>query len=122
MKSPLKVSGIDHVVFHVKDLARSKKFYVELLGMEVRRENSWQIFLRCGSQSVGLFKVERGEKIHSGDKVNHLALRLVSGEYQKVKAALEEAGIEASGRRGDPQCIYLSDPDGHRLQLLTPGE
>jgi len=122
MKSPLKVSGIDHVVFHVKDLARSKKFYVELLGMEVRRENSWQIFLRCGSQLVGLFKVERGEKIHSGDEVNHLALRLVSGEYQKVKAALEEAGIEASGRRGDPQCIYFSDPDGHRLQLLTPGE
>ena len=69
MKSPLKVSGIDHVVFHVKDLARSKKFYVELLGMEVRRENSWQIFLRCGSQLVGLFKVERGEKIHSGDEV-----------------------------------------------------
>ncbi len=107
MKSPLKVAGIDHVVFHVKDLARSKKFYVELLGMEVRRENSWQIFLRCGSQLVGLFKVERGEKIHSGDEVNHLALRLVSGEYQKVKAALEEAGIEASGRRGDPQCIFL---------------
>jgi hypothetical protein len=35
---------------------------------------------------------------------------------------LEEQGIEVIGRTGDPHCIYFSDPDGHRLQLLTPGE
>ena len=29
MNAPLKVTGIDHVVFHVKDLARAKKFYVD---------------------------------------------------------------------------------------------
>ena len=42
--------------------------------------------------------------------------------YEKVKAVLEEAGFKVSGRRGDPHCIYFSDPDGHRLQLLTPEE
>jgi catechol 2,3-dioxygenase-like lactoylglutathione lyase family enzyme len=122
MKPSLKVAGIDHVVLHVKDLARSKKFYMELLGMDVQRENSWQVFLRCGDQMIGLFAVDGGERIHAGDEVNHMALRLRSGEYRKVKAILEEAGIEVSGRRGDPRCIYFSDPDGHRLQLLTPEE
>lgn len=122
MKASLKAAGIDYVVLHVTDLARSKKFYVELLGMEVKRENSWQVFVRCGNQMIGLFEVEPGEEIHSGDEVNHMALRLRSGEYRKVKAILEEAGIEVSGRRGDPRCIYFSDPDGHRLQLLTPAE
>ena len=122
MKSPLKVTGIDHVVLHVKDLSRSKKFYVELLGMEVEHEYSWGAFLGCGKQMVALFEVEKGEKIHAGDEMNHMALRLKSGDYKKVKAVLEEAGIEVSGRRGDPHCIYFSDPDGHRLQLLTPGE
>ncbi len=24
--------------------------------------------------------------------------------------------------QGDPRCSYFSDPDGHRLQLLTPAE
>lgn len=122
MKSSIKVTGIDHVVLHVKDLARSKKFYMELLGMEVEHESSWQLFLKCGNQGVALFEVEDGSKIHGGNEVNHMALRLKSGEYEKVKAVLEEAGCKVSGRRGDPQCIYFSDPDGHRLQLLTPAE
>lgn len=122
MKSPFKVTGIDHVVLHVKDLARSKKFYIGLLGMEVEHESSWQLFLKCGNQGVALFETEDRAKIHGGSEMNHMALRLKSGEYQKVKAVLEEAGCEVSGRRGDSHCIYFSDPDGHRLQLLTPAE
>ena len=122
MKAPLKVTGIDHVVFHVKDLSRSKKFYIELLGMEVEHESSWQIFLKCGSQGVALFEASNGDEIHGGSEMNHMALRLKSGEYEKVKTVLEERGIKVGGRRGDPHCIYFSDPDGHRLQLLTPGE
>jgi catechol-2,3-dioxygenase len=122
MKSALKVTGIDHVVLHVKDLSRSRKFYVEFLGLDVEHESSWQIFLKCGSQGVALFKADEGEKIHGGSEMNHMALRLKSGEYEKVKALLEEEGIKVNGRRGDPRCLYFSDPDGHRLQLLTPGE
>src|SRR6185369_1512230 len=56
MEAPLKITGIDHVVLHVKDLARAKKFYVDFLGMEVERERSWQLFLKCGAQGVALFK------------------------------------------------------------------
>lgn len=122
MNSPLKVTGIDHVVLHVKDLSRAKKFYVDFLGMEVRRENSWQLFVNCGSQQVGLFEMGDGKTINGGDEVNHMALRLQSGEYESVKALLEKEGIEVTGRKGDPHCIYFSDPDGHRLQLLTPAE
>ena len=122
MNSPLQVTGIDHVVLYVKDLANSRKFYTEFLGMDVEHESYWQCFLRCGGQMVALFEAEDGTEIHAGDEMNHMALRLKSGEYEKVKALLEGAGIKVSGRRGDPRCIYFSDPDGHRLQLLTPAE
>ena len=86
MKSPLQVSGIDHVVFHVKDLAQSKKFYIDFLGMDIDHESSWQCFLKCGHQGVALFEVEDGEEVHAGSEVNHMALRLVSGELARVKA------------------------------------
>jgi len=122
MKTALRVTGIDHVVLHVKDLTRSKKFYVELLGMTMEHASSWQLFLKCGNQGVALFEADNGDEIHGGSEMNHMALRLKSGEYEKIKALLEEQGIKVTGRSGDPHCIYFSDPDGHRLQLLTPGE
>ena len=55
-------------------------------------------------------------------ELNHLALRLDGGERAAVKATLEEHGCTVFGRSGDPNCLYFNDPDGHRLQLLLPGE
>jgi catechol 2,3-dioxygenase-like lactoylglutathione lyase family enzyme len=36
----LKMTGIDHVVLHVRDLARAKRFYLDVLGMTVEHETS----------------------------------------------------------------------------------
>ena len=122
IQTALKVTGIDHVVIHVRDLPRERRFYVDVLGMEVAHENERQCFLRCGEQQVALFLPRDGAEIHAGSEVNHMALRLASGEYAEVKARLEAEGCQVSGRGGDPHCIYFSDPEGHRLQVLTPAE
>ena len=118
----LKVNGIDHVVLHVADLERSKRFYIDLLGFTVAHESSWQSFLICGSQQVALFTKRDGGELHAGAEMNHMALRLTAGTFDEVKATLEAAGVSVHGRPGDDHCIYFYDPDGHHLQLLTPGE
>jgi catechol 2,3-dioxygenase-like lactoylglutathione lyase family enzyme len=119
----LKVKAIDHVVLWVSDLQRSKQFYIDLLGMRVAHESDWQSFLWCGdTQMVALFQKRDGDDVAGGREVNHMALRLEAGEYDDVKATLEAAGCEVSGRQGDPHCLYFSDPDGHRLQVLTAKE
>ena len=122
LKPILKTVGVDHVVLHVSDLARSRKFYTELLGMVVNHESSWQSFLWCGNQQVALFEMRGGGPVKTGAELNHMALQLDSGTYEDVKAKLEEWGCEVSGRSGDPHCLYFDDPDGHRLQVLLPGE
>jgi catechol 2,3-dioxygenase-like lactoylglutathione lyase family enzyme len=122
----LQTKGIDHVVLHVSDIARSKQFYIDLLGMTVDYETSWQAFLECGSQGVALFEVKKGLEIyepieepgiHGGSEMNHMALK-VDLSHQEAKQLLEEAGIKVVGRTGDPDCIYFNDPDNHRLQLI----
>lgn len=120
-QTKLKVIGIDHVVLHVRNLENAKRFYMDLLGFEIAHEGGGNSFLRCGSQVVALFE-RRESDIAPGKEMNHMALRLAEGEYEEVKAVLEAAGVEVSGRPGDPHCIYFDDPDGHRLQVLTLSE
>jgi catechol-2,3-dioxygenase len=122
LKTGLKTIGIDHTVLHVSDLARSKSFYMDLLGLTVNHESSWQAFLWCGDQMVVLFEAPQGTPVKAGVELNHMALRLESGTYEEVREHLEENGCTVTGRPGDDRCIYFNDPDGHRLQLLLPGE
>ena len=57
IQTSLKVTGIDHVVLYVSDLARSKRFYMDLLGMQTAHETEHQCFLHCGGgQQVALFE------------------------------------------------------------------
>ncbi len=120
-QTKLRVTGIDHVVLHVQDLERSKRFYIDLLGFEIAHEGGRNSFLTCGSQMIALFE-RKDSDIHAGAEMNHMALRLAAGEYEGVKATLEANGFQVTGRPGEDRCIYFSDPDGHRLQLLTPKE
>jgi catechol 2,3-dioxygenase-like lactoylglutathione lyase family enzyme len=108
MTSPLKVSGIDHVVFHVKDLARARKFYVDFLGLEVDHERSWQCFLKCGNQGVALFEVDDGEDVHGGSEVNHMALRLAAGDLERTKRWWMRALKSTAARAIQPASIFTT--------------
>jgi catechol 2,3-dioxygenase-like lactoylglutathione lyase family enzyme len=115
----IQASGIDHIVLHVNDVDRAKKFYTEVLGMAVYRENDCQVFLHAGSQGVALFKKQGDTPLTTGNDLNHLALNVTTGTYEALKAALEKSGVAVSGRPGENRCIYFRDPDGHRLQLMV---
>jgi catechol 2,3-dioxygenase-like lactoylglutathione lyase family enzyme len=115
----IQTSGIDHIVLHVSDVERAKKFYTGVLGMTVYRESAEQVFLHCGHQGVALF-AKRGETpLTVGNDLNHLALNVATGTYETLKAELEKHGVAVSGRPGEDRCIYFRDPDGHRLQLMV---
>jgi len=115
----IQANGIDHIVLHVSDVARARKFYTELLGMSVYRENAGQVFLHCGQQGVALFKQRSETPLTTGNDMNHLALNVATGTYEALKAELEKHGVTVSGRPGEDRCIYFHDPDGHRLQLMV---
>ena len=91
----IEASGVDHIVLHVSDVQRSRKFYTERLGMNVYRENDRQVFLHAGTQGVALFK--RPHDGPSGGDLNHFALNVADGTYESLKAELEAHGVAVSG-------------------------
>ena len=115
----IQATGVDHLVLHVDDVQRSKKFYTEILGMTAYREDDGQVFLHAGHQGVALFKNAGGGPLIAGNDLNHLALNVAAGTYETLKAELEAQGVAVSGRPGEDRCIYFRDPDGHRLQLMV---
>jgi catechol 2,3-dioxygenase-like lactoylglutathione lyase family enzyme len=115
----IQATGVDHVVLHVSDVQRSKKFYTEILGMVPYREDEGQVFMHAGQQGVALFKKQGGAPLETGNDLNHLALNVSAGTYETLKAELEQAGVAVNGRPGQERCIYFRDPDGHRLQLMV---
>ena len=117
----VQATGIDHIVLHVQDVERARKFYAEILGMSVYRQNERQVFLHAGQQGVALFKKQGDVPLATGNDLNHLALNVADGTYETLKAALEQHGVAVSGRPGEDRCIYFQDPDGHRLQLMVRG-
>jgi len=117
-KTKIEVTGLDHVVLHVRDLQRSKHFYHKVLGLPIYRETESQCFVRCGGQLVALFERKEGE-IHPGQDLDHIALDIAAITYDELQGTLEEAGIALDGPPG--MRPFISDPDGHRVQLLMPG-
>ena len=115
----IEANGVDHVVLHVDDVGRSKKFYTEILGMTIYREDEGQVFLHAGKQGVALFKKPGNAPLVAGQDLNHLAFNVATGTYETLKAELEKHGVSVSGRPGQDRCIYFRDPDGHRLQLMV---
>ena len=116
----IQTNGLDHLVLHVQDVARAKKFYTELLGMTVYRENEGQAFLHCGQQGVALFKKRGDAPLTTGNDLNHLALDVRVRHLRSTQSRTGETWRDRHwSSRGRSACIYFHDPDGHRLQLMV---
>ncbi|MBS4075558.1 VOC family protein [Ameyamaea chiangmaiensis] len=120
--------GLHHVAIIASDYARSRRFYVDLLGLPVIAEvfrperQSWKCDLRIGDAQIELFsfpdpppRVSRPEACG----LRHLALRV--GTLHAAVAHLNAHGVETEPVRTDPYTgrlfTFFADPDDLPLEL-----
>jgi lactoylglutathione lyase len=121
------ISGLSHIGIRVHELARSRKFY-ELLGFELAwgpsgREQVTGLTHACGLE-INLIvnaRESRSPNIlmdaplkHAG--ITHVALKI--SDVAAMEAALIEAGVPITGRRGQA-ALFVRDPDGVVLELAA---
>lgn len=132
MPPPIRVRFLDHVTIVVKDLARSRQFYVGVMGMEeVPRPGfgfagAWfqagpsQIHLIEESDASGPAGLGRstGNSVSRG---HHFAFEVA--DALAASRSLADQGITlAAGpkqRPDGPTQIYVYDPDGHLVELFS---
>jgi catechol 2,3-dioxygenase-like lactoylglutathione lyase family enzyme len=130
-----KIEGILETSLYVADLARSAKFYRDVLGFETLFENRRLVALDAGRQGVLLLfhnnadipdVTDPGGTIpgHGGAGRLHLAFAIAADALQAWRDKLAARSIaltsEYKWRRGGVS-LYFNDPDGHVLELATPG-
>jgi catechol 2,3-dioxygenase len=120
---------LGHVVIKVRNLERSRRFYTEVLGMEVMMEIPaiGGLFLannRRDHHEIALFEVgPEAEGLHSKQiGLSHIAFRLRN--EQDLRAAYQEfkekkVPISFTVDHGVTKSIYFSDPDGHELEVYV---
>ena len=118
-RSPIPLSGIDHVALRVSDLARSTAFYRDRLGGRIRSQSSDSTFLDIGNQWVALFA--RGAVSTGYDAtqpgVDHLSFH--SPQHRSLAermGVLKSQGFDPVSPPGSNR-VYFRDPDGIILQL-----
>jgi glyoxylase I family protein len=128
----IRVTGIDHVVLRVKDLAKMLDFYTRVLGCRLERSQDeiglYQ--LRAGTSLIDLVTVEGklGAKGGAapgpgGRNMDHLCLRLADFDAARIKAHLQHHGVAIGeegvryGAAGEAPSLYLTDPEGNGLEL-----
>lgn len=112
------------IVFYVSDIARTEKFYNDVLGIELTRQEGAEPFWLSGSLDQGLemvfFQME-------GKRGNTPALvfDLVDGGIDDIVAALAEQGVTivtpVEEAPGGWSADFL-DPDGFGLGLWQSGD
>lgn len=114
---------INWVTIHVKDLAASKAFYGEYLGMEFKRE-----FPAGPDTTIAFFEGENGAEIeliycpdeqHAETKGITIGIR--TEKYDALLAIAEEKGIVTKGPvqfGPDCLCFFANDPDGVEAQII----
>ena len=120
---------------HVADLPRAREFYTNLFGYEVMRSDDRLCALKVGESQI-LILFRRGSDpdgtilpfgripAHASSGQAHIGFSIPPESLPPWLARLAARGIPVESSFTWPTggtSVYFRDPEGHLLELLTPG-
>ncbi|WP_059410841.1 VOC family protein [Cupriavidus basilensis] len=130
-----RILAIDHLVLRSADVPALRRFYVDVLGCSVEREQPafGLTQLRAGSGLIDLVTLDGplgraggAGPGAEGRNLDHFCLRLDPFDADALGAHLRAHGVAPGpvemrfGAEGKGPSIYVRDPDGNVVELKGP--
>ncbi|MEX2672384.1 MAG: VOC family protein [Phycisphaeraceae bacterium] len=115
------VNQLNHVAIHVQDVARAAAFYQHTLGLTPLPRPAFDFpgawFALGPDQELHLIG-DRDRPVHSQQRGTHFALRITDAQH--AAAVLRDHQVDMVGPKPRPDGatqIFITDPDGHVIEL-----
>jgi glyoxylase I family protein len=121
----VELIGPDHIVLVSPDVERLVAWYRDELGLRTERLEEWRrgevLFVSLRVSDTFLIDVFTGER--TGVNVDHLAIVVEGVDLDELAAQgrfeVEMGPADLFGAQGTGRGLYISDPDGNRVELRT---
>ena len=138
-KSDRRVKGLGEVSILVKDLDAMRKFYEEVVGLEVLRRDDSFVFFKVAegygghTQNLALFQAEHRFFLENKSTqlnpeqttLHHIALNVALEDFESEKMRLEGLGLKINATVHEwlhVRSIYFADPEGNTLEFVSYDE
>jgi len=121
---------LGYVILYVDSLEKTKRFYGELLGLELRNEFGSYIEYQTGSTILSMNTRAGGREVtqlpipDGLQKCNTFELGFVTEQVEELVERVREAGVpillEPTEKPWGQKVAYIEDPDGHYIEICTP--
>jgi catechol 2,3-dioxygenase-like lactoylglutathione lyase family enzyme len=120
----MQLDFIDHFAISVKNLQTSFDWYQKVFGFEMFHQWKTTWLIQLGSMKIGLFERPNAATIDDLDNkiaFQHLAFHVSAEEFIAAQIELAAAGVQIDGPEdtGVAYSLFVSDPDGHLLEITT---
>jgi catechol 2,3-dioxygenase-like lactoylglutathione lyase family enzyme len=114
-----------HIALKVTDMVRSKKFYQDMLGMEVVWEPDPQnVYLSSGCDNIALHEVSQSFATGATEQqLDHLGFVVATiDQVKQLEETFRASGVKIvhpfKVHRDGSASFYCADPDGIVIQML----
>jgi len=119
-----ELSGLDHFAVNVTEMDRSVEWYQRVFGFSVLKRWNTTTMVGRGNMKVGLFLRPKATAIGDIDQtvaITHVAFLVDGDKFDDALKKVQAMGLKVEGPEdtGIAYSFFLSDPDGHQIEVTT---
>ena len=121
----MPIERVGHVVIKMRDLDAAKRFYRDILGMQITDEREgFGVFFRFQDyhHDIAVFQVAEDAESPQQNQVGLAHVALVADSFQTVKDMYQrlkehDVPIVRTVDHGITRSVYFKDPEGNELEI-----